>query len=238
MIRIKKFFIPNQKKDSFQTILGHKTSRSSTLEHFLLALLVKVYMRNKSINFGVKNLHLTNPHRHFIVQKILKSISTNELDKIISQIGEDEFDEEYYANMLQRFFVKEFALYENTLNTIITFLLLDDELKQIDIISIRKIADIFDVKEEFLNQAFKKILMPDVSNPYKFFGISKSSVTLKSLRKAYVDKVKQYHPDKFPNINYPKTFQAMLNLRMAKISDAFYQIKKEKTLSAPTKSED
>jgi hypothetical protein len=95
MIRIKKFFIPDQKESSFKTILGHKTSRSSTLEHFLLALLVKVYMRNRSINFGVKNLRLVNPHRNFIIQKVVKSISTNELDKIISQIGEDEFDEEY-----------------------------------------------------------------------------------------------------------------------------------------------
>lgn len=232
MINVKKIFrqISTKKQQGFSKIIGYSTSRAKTLEYLLLAVLVKAYMQSKKIAFGTKNLKITSKSQQdFLQNKVSKNSSLQEVNDLIAQIGEDEFDETYYAGLIANLFANETILYENAIKLLLSFTLEAGPLNQIDVLCVRKIADTFSLPEKFLDDEFKAILLPTQTDPYKLFGLNKHSVTLKQLRSAYVEMVKEYHPDKFVQIYYPKAFQAILTVRMSRISDAFYAIKKEKS---------
>lgn len=232
MINVKKIFkqFSNKKSQGFSKIIGYSTSRAKTLEYLLLAVLIKAYMQSKKIAFGTKNLKITSKSQQdFLQNKVSKNSSLQEVNDLIAQIGEDEFDETYYAGLIVKLFPNENILYENAVKLLLSFTLEDGPLNQIDVLCVRKIADTFSLPEKILDDEFRRIILPNETDPYKLFGLNKHTITLKQLRGAYIEMVKEYHPDKFMQIYYPKTFQAILTVRMGRISDAFYAIKKEKS---------
>jgi len=136
---------------------------------------------------------------------------------------------EGYAAQLGRVFQDRPGLLEDLLDALFFIAAADGAVHDAEVAYLHEVARRFGLSDAAFNNLCASYGGPCEPDPYALFGID-ASATNEEVRKAYLQAVRENHPDRMIARGAPEEFLAVANEKLARINVAYEAIRKERGL--------
>ncbi len=130
-----------------------------------------------------------------------------------------------YARQIADLFADEQAILEDVVGALCAIALADGEASEIEIGFLGKVMDIFSLKPSARARIDARLNGDPARDPWAVLGVT-ADTTEAEIRAAYLQLVKEHHPDRLLAKGVPPEFMAVSAARMATLNAAYAQIGK------------
>jgi DnaJ like chaperone protein len=138
---------------------------------------------------------------------------------------------EYYARQIGRLFRARPSVLEDVLDSLFTIAMADGSLAEAEETFLRAVAQLFGLTEEYFDRLKAAHVGHQLSCPYAMLGVERGA-TEAELKSAYRKLVKEHHPDSLIARGVPEDIIKVANAKLARINDAYGQIRAERQFGA------
>jgi len=151
------------------------------------------------------------------------------VDSLLIEAGMESVSYEHYARRIMAFFPENRRMHSRIVEALCNLAVADGPLNGKEISFLLRVADVFGCGRDVCQGFFERHILPTSGSPYSVLGVSKS-VSYEDLRSRYCNMVRDYHPDQLALLSAAPEIIALVNRRIALLSEAFSVIKQERRL--------